>query len=129
MKLLYLRFIDDIFLIWTGALEELTKFNEHLDTYDPAIKFDFFFQSTLTFLIPLLAKQHPEKLEKTLYRKIDRQAYLHQKSEHQTHHAFAKALQIRKICTSQGDFNKDCMIVKKANRKKEATKKKKSAKT
>ena len=56
MKLLYLRFIDDIFLIWTGALEELTKFNEHLDTYDPAIKFDFFFQSTLTFLIPLLAK-------------------------------------------------------------------------
>ena len=39
MKLLYLRFIDDIFLIWTGALEELTKFNEHLDTYDPAIKY------------------------------------------------------------------------------------------
>ena len=57
MKLLYLKFIDHIFLIWTRTLEELIKYKEQVNTIHPAIKFDFnfffFFYKALTFLILL----------------------------------------------------------------------------
>lgn len=43
MKLLYLKFADHIFLIWTRTLEELIKYKEQVNTIHPAIKFDFNF--------------------------------------------------------------------------------------
>ena len=40
-SLLYLRYIDDIFLIWTGTKEELEKLMNHLNKIHPSIKFDY----------------------------------------------------------------------------------------
>ena len=45
LKLFCIRFIDDIFLIWTGPLEVLLKFKQHINTVQPTIKFDFFLDS------------------------------------------------------------------------------------
>ena len=40
-SLLYLRYIVDIFLIWTGTKEELDKLMNHLNKIHPSIKFDY----------------------------------------------------------------------------------------
>ena len=36
---LYLRYIDDIFLIWTGSLSELKCFYQHCNSFHTTIKF------------------------------------------------------------------------------------------
>ena len=37
--LLYLRFIDDIFIIWTHGMESLVEFIQHLNGCSDSIKF------------------------------------------------------------------------------------------
>ena len=39
----YLRYIDDIFLIWTGTTDQLMKFKQQINEVHPSIKFDFNF--------------------------------------------------------------------------------------
>ena len=39
----YLRFIDDIFLIWNGTTDQLMKFKQQINEVHPSIKFDFNF--------------------------------------------------------------------------------------
>ena len=36
---LYLRYIDDIFLIWTGTISELKRFHQHCNSFHKTIKF------------------------------------------------------------------------------------------
>ena len=40
-SLIYLRFIDDIFLIWTGNKKDLVKFLNELNTKHKSIKFEY----------------------------------------------------------------------------------------
>ena len=37
----YLRFIDYIFLIWTGTTDQLMKFKQQINEVHPSIKVDF----------------------------------------------------------------------------------------
>ena len=39
--LIYLRFIDDIFFIWTGSKAGLEKFLNELNKKHPSIKFEY----------------------------------------------------------------------------------------
>ena len=49
----YKRFIDDIFLLWNGSLDELNKIIEDLNTLHPTIKFNAkYSQPQSNFLIP-----------------------------------------------------------------------------
>lgn len=84
MKLLYLRYMDHIFVTWTGTLEELIKFREQMDTVPPATKFDFNFSlHSINFTDTVAHKILTEKLGATLYRKkFTPQLYLHHISEH-----------------------------------------------
>ena len=41
----YLRFIDDIFLIWTGTTDQLMKFKQQINEVHPSIKFDYNFSN------------------------------------------------------------------------------------
>ena len=41
----YVRFIDDIFLIWTGTTDQLMKFKQQINEVHPSIKFDFNFSN------------------------------------------------------------------------------------
>ena len=41
LSLIYLRFIDDIFFIWTGNKKDLMKFLNDLNTKDESIKFQY----------------------------------------------------------------------------------------
>ena len=89
----YLRFIDDIFLIWTGTTDQLMKFKQQINE--------------------VVYKTQSGKLETKLYRKeSDRLAYLHRKSEHseslKRSIPFSQALRLRRICSTNNEFQDSC---------------------
>ena len=106
----YKRFIDDIFLLWTGTLDELLKFLEELNKLHPTIKFDAkYSKTTVEFLDTRIYKSDDGKLHTTLYTKpTDRQSYLHSKSYHpnscKRSIAYSQALRIKKICSDPAEF-------------------------
>ena len=110
----YLRFIDDIFLIWTGTTDQLMKFKQQINEVHPSIKFDFNFSNKeINFLDTVVYKTQSGKLENKLYRKeSDRQAYLHRKSELpeflKRSIPFSQALRLRRICSTNNEFQDSC---------------------
>ena len=85
---LYLRYIDDIFFIWTGFENELQQFIPKINEVHPSFTFDFNYSKTqIHFLDITITKTSTGKLLTTLYSKeIDQQSYLHRKSEHPETH-------------------------------------------
>ena len=81
---LYLRYIDNIFLIWTGPLEELNKFIVKMNQIHPSIEFDLNYSgSGVNLLDATVKKSSTGELSTMLYKKeTDCQAYLHRKSKH-----------------------------------------------
>ena len=76
----YKRFIDNIFIIWTGTEEEFLKFMEEIDRLHNTIKFtcsyDLVNRST-TFLDTVVKISEDGKITTDLYRKpTDRVQYL-----------------------------------------------------
>ena len=110
----YLRFINDIFLIWTRTTDQLMKFKQQINEIHPSIKFVFDFSNKeINFLDTVVYKTQPGKLKTKLYRKeSDRQAYLHRKSEHpeslKRSVAFSQALPLRRICSTNNKFQDSC---------------------
>ena len=107
MSKFYLRFMDDIFLIWTGTTDQSMKFKQQLNEVHPSIKFD------LNFLDTVVYKTQSGKLETNLYRKeSDRQAYLHRKSKHpeslKRSIPSAQALRLRRICSTNNEIQDSC---------------------
>ena len=47
---LYLRYIDDIFPLWTATLDELNKFIAKINKVHPSIKFDYNYSKKCEFL-------------------------------------------------------------------------------
>ena len=110
----YLRFIDDIFLIWTGTTDQLLKFKQQINEVHSSKKFDFNFSNKeINFLDTVVYKTQSSKLETKLYRKeSDRQAYLHRKSEHpeslKRSIPFSQALRLRRIYSTNNEFQDSC---------------------
>ena len=72
ISVLYLRFIDDIFMIWTKSENELENFIKDLNTKHPSIKFDFKYSKDKIEILDTLVyiDQHKyQKLQTTLYKK------------------------------------------------------------
>ena len=84
MSLLYLRYIDGIFMIRKGTKAELIAFIKELNEKHKTIKFDFQISPRkIAFLDAVLYKAENNNIQTTLYRKhIDQQAFLQAKSEH-----------------------------------------------
>ena len=104
--LFYLRFIDDIFMIWTKSEKDLIEFLFELNTKHSSIKFEFKYsrellESLIEFLDALVYRDN-NKLQTTLYKKAtDRQNYLHSKSEHpyslKKSIAYSQTMRIKRI--------------------------------
>ena len=75
----FLRFIDDLFMIWTATEEELLKFINKINQKYKTIKFDFkYSKAKIEFLDVLVYKDINNKLRITLYIKpTDHQSHLH----------------------------------------------------
>ena len=111
---LWLRYLDDIFAIWTGTLNELEAFFEYLNQYHPTIKFtmDHSFKSTpehsfdqINFLDVLVSKRGT-KLETDLFSKeTDTHQFLHFKSCHpfkcKKPIPYSQAIRIKRICSEE----------------------------
>ena len=107
---LYLRYIDDIFLIWRGSENDRQQSISKINEVHDSIKLDFnYLKTQIHFLDITITKASTGKLLTTLYKKkIDRQSYLHRKSKHPETHKqsipYSQALRLKIICTREEDF-------------------------
>ena len=106
-SLIYLRFIDDIFLIWTGNKKDLVKFLNELNTKHKSIKFEY--QISKTSITFLDTEVYIKNTNTKIYRKkIDRQTFLNISFEHpkslKTSISYSQALRIKRICSKTIDF-------------------------
>ena len=108
-SLIWFRYTDDIFFIWTHGEEKLKTFLKRLDTFDPSSKFTHeLSKETLPFL-DLKVKFSKGKISTDLYVKdTNRYQYLHYTSSHPNHTkrsiVYSQALRIKKICSEEKDF-------------------------
>ena len=108
---LWIRYIDDIFLIWQHGNQELELFVEFLNTINGTIRFTCESDpEKLPFLDVTVIRGEDNKMDTTLYIKpTDAQAYLHYSSEHpattKNSIPFSQFLRIRKICSKIEDYN------------------------
>ena len=107
---MFLRFTDNLFMIWTGSEQELLDFMSDLNKKHSSIKFEFkYSQRKIEFLDVLFCKDHNNMHQTTIYRKqTDRQNYLDARSEHSTllkdSIPYSQSLRIKRICSSQQEF-------------------------
>ena len=107
--LMWFRYIDDIFFIWTHGEEKLTDFSNFCNSFDPHIKFE---QTKLTTSIPFLDVQvinSNGKISTDLYTKpTDTHQYLNWTSCHPRHTKtsipYSLALRLRRICSTNDFF-------------------------
>ena len=96
-SLLYLRYIDDIFMIWKGTKVELITFIKELNEKHKTIRFDFQISPRkIAFLDAMLYKDENNYIQTTLYRKPTDQ----------------QALKLKTICSTSTEFDKNCAIIK-----------------
>ena len=108
--LIWKRFIDNIFFVWTYGPDELDKFVHYLNGCHMTIKFTIETSSkSITFLDTTVKKEENGSLSTTLYCKpTDSHDYLLYSSEHPRHILngipFSQMLRVRRICTKNEDF-------------------------
>ena len=109
--LLWLRYIDDTFFIWTHAKEELKKFMEKFNNFTPNLRFTYeSCEKSISFL-DLIITVSEQKLKTTLHIKsTDRHQYLHYTPSHPEHTkrsvVFIQTLRINRLCSEENDFKK-----------------------
>ena len=109
----YLRFIDDIFLIWNGSKTEFDNFLKKINEYRPSIKFEYEMSKTeINFPNTTVFKVDNKLRTKVNVKPTDRQSYLHSKSEYPNSTkksiADSQALRFNKICYNRSDIHSNC---------------------
>ena len=117
--IMWLRFIDDIFALWTHGLDELYLFLDYMNDFHPSIKFTMeFSDERLVFLDTIVKKAaYSNTLLVELYTKpTDTHNYLHFNSFHPGHTKrggpFGQFLRIRRNCTLITDYDKHSEYIK-----------------
>ena len=122
----YLRYLDDIWGIWTGTKVEFGHFIDILNTHDPSIKLKYVtdersidFLDTTVYKGPSFTLTH--KLDiKVFFKKTDTHALLFKTSFH-PRHTFkglvkSQLLRFSRICTQEADYWEAVKILFKALR-------------
>ena len=105
----WLRYIDDIFMIWDHGADELNKFVQHLNTSNENIKFTSEISDKELDFLDVKIKIASNVLVTDLYIKpTDRNTYLPYDSAHPKHCMrglpYGQFLRIRRICSREEDF-------------------------
>ena len=84
---IFLRYIDDLLMVFDHGEEDLKKFIDHINTYHPTIKFTHeFLHKTINFLDVQITKEDDGTLSTDLYVKpTNVHSYLHFTSCHPPH--------------------------------------------
>jgi hypothetical protein len=109
----YKRYIDDIFVIWTGTKNKFTNFANQINNLHPTIKFtnEFNYEGKSTTFLDLTVSVINNKIKTDLYRKeTDKVQYLLPSSCHPTHTfksvPYSLALRLVRICSEKEDLTK-----------------------
>lgn len=113
---MWVRFIDDIFIVWEGKQEDLKQFLDFANNYAEkagyasSIKFKFMYGKAVDFLDTTIYIQPNGQLGTTLYAKPTASYnYLHHNSYHVSHvkNSLPKSqfLRIRRICSTLADYD------------------------
>ena len=109
-SLIWLRYIDDIFFIWTHGEQELERFLKDLNNFTPNLSFTHEASKNCIPFLDLKVKLIDGKLETDLYMKpTDRHQYLHYLSSHPEHTkrsiVYSQTLRVNRLCSLEKDFN------------------------
>ncbi|XP_069592039.1 uncharacterized protein [Ranitomeya imitator] len=117
--ILWTRYIDDVFLIWRGTPDTLEIFFRDLNKNDQNIRLTYkYHTSQIEFLDVMIKKDDSGFLQTDIFRKDTAvNAILHATSSHPTHVvrsiSVSQFLRIRRICSTDGDFEKQSIEMKK----------------
>ena len=116
--ILWLRFIDDIFAIWTYGQDSLLNFFDHMNTIYPTIKLEMSHsRDRIPFLDTTVILTINGNIETTLYRKpTDISPLLHAQSFHPTNCKtgiiYSQALRYRRIISDNNEFEKHLQVLR-----------------
>ena len=107
--MVWYRYIDDAFFIWTHGYEQLAKSVEYINSYHPTIKFTTRSSDIIVSFLDVLVTRKEGVLETDLYCKpIDIHQYWQKTSCHPGHVKraipYSQALRIRRICSDEEKF-------------------------
>ena len=109
--LVWLRFIDDIFIIWPHNLTLLTEFSEYINTIHNTIKFEITYSQTAAHFLDTTIHLDPAgHLTSSLYQKpTDICNLLHRDSHHpnscKTSVIYSQALRYRRVTTNNHELH------------------------
>ena len=108
--IIWLRYIDDVFLIWIHGEEELDKFILHSNSIHPSIKFTSERSVTSIPFLDVMVSLHNGFLETDLYSKpTDTHQYLQWSSCHPRHSKtslpYSLAFRLRRICSTDENLS------------------------
>ena len=100
--LLWLKYSDDIFVIWTRGKEELKKFMKKFNNFTPNLRFKYESSEKSISFLDLIITVSERKLKTTLHiNSTDRHQYLHYASSHPEHTkrlvVFSQTLRISRL--------------------------------
>ena len=109
--LIWLRYIDDIFFIWTHGEKELEKFMSSFNSFTPNLKFTYESSKKDISFLDLKVSLSKNKLSTDLHIKpTDCHQYLHYSSGHPEHTkrsiVYSQLLRVSRICSRENDFNR-----------------------
>ena len=109
-SLIYLRFTDDTFFIWTGSKINLESFVNKLNLKHPSIKFEYkISKERISFLDTEIYIKKKKKLHTKIFRKkADPRTFLNINSEHpkllRNSILYSQTLRIKSICSTKKNF-------------------------
>ena len=106
--LVWFRYIDDDFFLWTYGEENIKRFLDNLNNYDPNIKFTHEYSKKEIPLFHLKVGIKNGNITTDLYvEDTDRHQYLHYASAHPYHTkksvVFSQVLRLDRLCTFEKD--------------------------
>ena len=112
---IWLRYIDDVFMVWLHGLTELLKFIDHLNSSQQHIKFTHeHSRIKVNYLDTTVKYTEGKGLSCNVYSKpTDTQSYLRYNSCHPSHIRdslpYSQLLRLRRICTDHKDYVKNSL--------------------
>ena len=113
--LLWLRYLDDIFCIWTEGLERLQEFYQYLNSFRPTINFTMEFSKEQINFLDVKISQKEGPLQTDLYYKsTDTHQFLHFRFCHcyvyKKSIPYGQAIRLKRICSNEENYLHDLRI-------------------
>ena len=109
----WLRFIDDIFMVWSHGIQALTLFMDMINSHHPTIKFTYEYnKQEISFLDTIVYKTENNKLfTRACHKPTDNKQYLHFHSAHPRKQKepvpYGLLIRSRRICSEDKHFEEE----------------------